>query len=131
MLERVVTRAIITNDKGEVLLGLRARGHGAKQWALVGGKPDENETAVEALKREVYEELGVGFEPKFYLERVDDTTDPQQPWRVYFFTGQVLGEITLKKDEIEQVNYFSRDEVATLDIAFDHKQRLIEFFDSV
>jgi 8-oxo-dGTP pyrophosphatase MutT (NUDIX family) len=130
MLEHVVARAIITDDEGRVLLGLRARGQGANQWALVGGKPDNSETPVATIKREVSEELGVGFEPVFYLQRVDDITDPQHPWHVYYFTGHVLGEITIKEDEIKEVKYFSKEEVMALDIAFDHKERLLDFFKS-
>lgn len=129
--ERVVTRAIIQDEQNRVLLGLRARGHGANQWALVGGKPDKGEKLEDAIVREVSEELGADFvNTRFYLEKVDNDTDPQNPWRVIFYTGELAGNITIKKDEILEIRYVSKEDLDKLDIAFDHKDRLLEFFTS-
>jgi 8-oxo-dGTP pyrophosphatase MutT (NUDIX family) len=129
MTEREVTRAIILDDEGKVLLGKRARGMGANQWALIGGKPDPNESLEICIKREVLEELGIEFEPVFYKEELDTATDPEKPWKVYFYTGISQGELNPKPDEISAVVYVSQDDLDRLDIAFDHRERLIEFFE--
>lgn len=129
MPERVVTRAFIENEKKQVLVGLRARGIGANQWALIGGKPDDGESPEAAIVREVAEELETVFEdPQIYLEEVDSETDPANPWRVFFFTGVMRGTPNPKQDEIREIKYIGEADLETLDIAFDHKSRLREFF---
>jgi 8-oxo-dGTP diphosphatase len=126
---REVTRAIIVDTKRRALLGKRAGGIGAGQWALFGGKPDDGEHKIAAVIREVREEIGLDFAPDFYLTMLDDVTDPEKPWLVTFYTGQAIGVIVIKEDEISEVGYFSREEIEELDIAFDHKERLLDFFD--
>lgn len=44
----------------------------ARQWALPGGKVDEDETVVEAALREVHEEVGVRFDEANVLGVLDD-----------------------------------------------------------
>jgi len=128
MAEREVTRAIILDDKDRVLLGKRSRGMGANQWALVGGKPDKDETKEETIVREVREELGVEFTPTFYKEEVDTATDPIHPWHVYFYTGGIKGTLQPKEDEISEAVYVGSNDLANYDIAFNHRERLEEFF---
>ncbi|MGH7196738.1 MAG: NUDIX hydrolase [Candidatus Saccharimonadales bacterium] len=50
---RVSIKAIIRNDKGEVLVVKE----GGSNWSLPGGGMDHGETTHEALKRELYEEV--------------------------------------------------------------------------
>lgn len=123
-----VSRAIIINEQGLVLLGKRARGMGEDKYALIGGKLDEGETPKEAIIREVKEELGLDFEPTLFLERIDNETDSQNPWKVYFFTGTVSGKFKLNKEEINDIIFISEEGLDNLDIAFDHKDRLKDFF---
>lgn len=47
---------IIFNNKGEILVG---RGKGSKRWTIPGGTPEEGETYLETLKRELIEEVDV------------------------------------------------------------------------
>ena len=96
---------------------------------MVGGKPDKRETEEDAVKREVLEELGIQFVPQFYSERLDSSSVPNQPWRVYYFTGRFSGEIKPNPDEISEVTFVTREDLATLDIAFDHRERLTEYFE--
>lgn len=130
MNELVVTRAIIIDESGDkVLLGKRGRGVGENKWALVGGKLDLGETAEQAIVREVREELGVGFEPKFYKTATDTGSVPGQEWLVHYFTGPIHGELRPDANEIIDVAYVSRQDLGLLDIAFNHRERLIEYFD--
>ena len=54
-----IVAAIAMDDEGRMLM-VRKRGTAA--FMLPGGKPGEGESAVEALERELAEELGCGFD---------------------------------------------------------------------
>lgn len=127
---KVVTRAIILVD-GKVLLGRRARGMGANQYALVGGKPDPGETLEETIVREVQEEIGVSFKNiKFWKAELGTTSvSKAEPWNVYYFYGDMEGSPKLKPDEILDVIYVGKDDLSDVDVAFDHKAILVEFFE--
>lgn len=52
---RVSLKAIIRNEKGEVLIN---KERGRDHWSLPGGGWDHGETDIECLKRELFEEVG-------------------------------------------------------------------------
>ncbi len=52
---RVSLKALIYDEAGRILLVKEKHDH----WELPGGGPDHGETPEEALRRELYEELGV------------------------------------------------------------------------
>ena len=52
--------AIIINERGQILLGLRAGNRGgAGNYGLIGGKAINGESIEETAKREIYEETGL------------------------------------------------------------------------
>lgn len=61
------TAAIITNSKGEVLLATRAFNPAKGKLDLPGGFVDMNETAEEAIIREIKEELNLDIQNPQYL----------------------------------------------------------------
>jgi len=126
-----VCRAIITDEKGKVLLGKRARSNAAGQYALIGGKPDSGESPRETVIREVKEELGVDFAPTLYLEKIDSSSDPADPWMVYYFVGPINENPVLNPDEVEDVIFVSEEDLDGIEIAFDGKERLKEYFQSL
>jgi 8-oxo-dGTP diphosphatase len=126
--ERVVTRAIIETD-GKIILGKREHGYGVNQYALVGGKLDAEETLEQAIIREVKEETGLSFEnPILWKEIPDSESIPGQIWHVYFFIGSARGQLILKEDEISEVIYVTEKDLDNLDIAFNHREILEEYF---
>ncbi len=62
---------MIENKKGEVLLGLRQKSHGAGEWCFPGGHLEFGETILEAAQREVKEEVGLDVD-KFKLVSLAD-----------------------------------------------------------
>lgn len=62
--EHIVTSvvAVIIDDDGRVLLTRRSIPPFLDQWVMPGGKIDLGEPIVEALKREVHEEVGLEVE---------------------------------------------------------------------
>ncbi len=128
-----VSRAIITDEHGNVLLGKRARGVGAGLYALVGGKLEEGETPSEAVYREVKEEIGLDFQPTPstpYLEIIEQSPDTADSWVAYYFVGIATGELVLEPNEIEAIIYVSENDLPEIEIAFHHAQRLFEYFQS-
>lgn len=122
-----VSRAIITDEEGKVLLGKRGRGVAEGSYALIGGKPNQGETAEEAIVREVREEIGLEFDPIFYLEEVDSDSDPKDPWKVSYFIGLVAGELRLDQTEVEEIVYVAEDDLDGMYIGFNHKRILADF----
>lgn len=129
---RHVARAIIVDDEGKVLLGMRARGTGAGQWALIGGKVDAGETKDCAVLREVKEEIDVNFIcPSFFKTQLDINSIPGQAWEAHYFAGKIEGHMNPDEAEVTDLEFFSEDEIEDLDIAFDHKDIIISFFQSI
>lgn len=129
--EKIATRAIIVVDN-KVLLGRRGRGSGENKYALIGGKPDGSETPENAIVREVEEETGLKFiNPVLWKEISDSQSVPGEHWHIYFFLGEAAGELKLKNDEILDVIYVSEEDLSTVDIAFNHKEILAQFFDEL
>lgn len=56
---KVGIAALIQNEQGQILLGLRSGAHGAGEWAPPGGSVEFGETLFAAAKREVQEETGL------------------------------------------------------------------------
>lgn len=59
--------AIIVNAKNELLVAIRASDPGKGQWDLPGGFVDPGESAEEAIRREVKEELNLDIESMTYF----------------------------------------------------------------
>ena len=129
--EKIATRAIIVVE-GKVLLGKKARGVGEGKYALAGGKPDGGETPEQTIVREVKEETGLTFkDPILWKEIVDEESVPGETWHTFYFLGETEGVLNLKKDEILEVIYVGRRDLSSVDIAFNHREILTQFFEKV
>lgn len=58
---RQKVRAVVVNDHGEFLL-VRPHGYREGEWTLAGGGVEDGETAHQAMRREIAEELGLSLE---------------------------------------------------------------------
>lgn len=58
---RLKVRAIVINEAGEFLL-VRPHGYRDGEWTFAGGGVEQGETAHQAIRREIAEELGVTLE---------------------------------------------------------------------
>ncbi len=69
-----MTAAVIEKD-GKILIGKRAYGEQKGLWEFPGGKQEENETAEEAIVREIREEFDADIRVKEFLCIVEHEYD--------------------------------------------------------
>lgn len=92
-----VAVATIVNAENKVLLALRqAHQHQGNLWEFPGGKVEANETAYQALKREIWEELAITIIAATPLLTVahdyDDRSVLLDVWHVDKFDGTPHGQ---------------------------------------
>ena len=96
--------AIIKDNK---LLVVRKRGN--KDYLMPGGKPERKETPIEALARELKEEIDCGFDGASlaFLGHFEDfTSDGKAKVSIELFTGEIIGE-PKASSEIEELIWVS------------------------
>ena len=126
-LHRVVSKVIVTNSNGDVLMAKVSRGFFTGCWTLPGGFVDYAEHLREAAEREALEELGISIsipDPK------GESGDPMPGDDGGIIQGAIFNEeginwvsftyrcdsdldgqeIVPKDDEIEEARWFSKDE---------------------
>ena len=101
----VTAGAVIFNDKGEVLL-LKHRFRAGSGWGLPGGFMEAGEQPVEAVRRELREEIGL---------EVDDVNviaarSFKKPQQVeVLFCGRANADVKPLNMEIERAEWFAID----------------------
>lgn len=83
-------------------------------WIFVGGKPNDNESLEEALKREIFEELSVNIvgKPNLYLKSpIEKAAGNKEGKTVQIFAFEVeIDEEPKASSEIEKIHWISREE---------------------
>lgn len=106
------TSAVVLDDEGRVLLGLRSD---TGKWSIIGGIPEPGEQPAAAIVREVFEETSVHCVPERVLlvealERVVyPNGDECQFMDICFLARAVGGEARVNDDESLEVGWFAVD----------------------
>lgn len=115
--------AVIERDR-KILLVKRNTEPFNRYWALPGGHIDFGETAEEAVMREVKEETGLTFRPKFLGYRDEIYPDINWYGEVLIFYGEAEGEENIDGKEITDIKWFALDEALNMKLAFEHEKTL-------
>ena len=136
-----VVGLVFARCKGETYVLINKRGQGVPDykgyWNLPCGYLDWNESAAEAIVREVYEETGLNL--RYYF--TDGILDTHQPFYVasdvnqnkqnvslrymFYFRVDELPKLTDKhneEDETDEIGWFKLDEIEDKNFAFGHKE---------
>lgn len=82
---------------------------GSRDYLMPGGKPKKGESAVEALRRELREEIGCSVDDSSLalLGRFEDfTSDGKSKVAINLFAGEIIGE-PKPSSEIEELSWIS------------------------
>ena len=119
-----VVAAIIENDDKEILAARRADIDADEAWEFPGGKVEAGETAEDALRREIYEELGCKLQMILPFDTVEhDYPDFHLSMDVFVCTlapgaapeAREHAELRwINKDQLTDVDWLPADREASL-----------------
>lgn len=124
LLHRSIHIAIL-NDKGEVLLQKRSKNKDLNPgWYCisVGGHVEKGETDEQTAHREIVEELGIDNVDLEFVTTFLAWNTPDSE-RVALFKTNYNGDFNYNKDEIEDVAFFTREEVEKIKDTITEKAR--------
>ena len=125
---KVAVIAFVT-QQDKVLLIRRAVEPAKGKWALPGGYMDAGEMPEEALRRELDEEVGLGFVSSLRLLKIFPMESPGQEHRGIVLAYEAAPEsddlITLQsKDDVSAAGWFGPDELP-VEVAFESTETLL------
>lgn len=130
----VVVDGIIVEDN-KILLTKRAEGlRDGGKWCMPGGYVDRDETAVEAVMREIHEETGYTVEVSDLLTVIDNPVrngDDRQNISFVFIVKPIKKVADLDPNEVSEMKWFLLTELPPeADMAFDHFDTIWQYINS-
>lgn len=122
----IATTCAIIQKGNKILLTKRNIFPEKGKWCLPGGHIGIGETASKSLKREVKEETGLELKKAKFIKYYDEFLPKLKTSAILLvFTGEIKGKEKTNNEVIE-MKWFTKDEINNLDIAFYHKNIIIE-----
>lgn len=117
--------AVMQDERGRVLLVLRAYEPEAGHWTIPGGHVEPGESLQDAARREVLEETGLDVTIGAELGVVD-IPNGDETIEAHDFAATVAGGELVAGDDAADVGWFSLDELRAMRLT----SGLLEAFDS-
>ena len=109
----LITIIIIENNDNKYLVQKTSKEKG-NDYAFTGGHVTYNETSEDAIIREVKEELGIDI-PKERIKYVTDIEFGIPFMDIYYLKDDIkLKDLTLQEEEVESLNYLTKEEIEAL-----------------
>lgn len=107
--------AWIMNDEGMILMQKRSlsKKKNPGMWSKTGGHVEACEDVLTAVKREIFEEIGLNVE-KIELVNIfkyDSEKEKNFSYSYIVFTDKLESEFVLQKEEVDSVKYFTIEEL--------------------
>ena len=102
--------ALVEDGAGRLLLARRAREPFLGRWDTPGGFLEEDEHPLDALRRELLEEIGLEIEPGEYFGAWVDTYDERFTLNLYWRAAAAAGE-ERPADDVSELRWFAREEL--------------------
>lgn len=103
----------IENDKGEFLIQKTSKEKGG-HYSSTGGHVDSGETPLEAIKREVKEEIGINIDNDKIVDYGFLSYDKPLRFMYYIRKNIDISDIKVQKEEVDFVKYMSVQEINDL-----------------
>ena len=124
-IHRVVSKVIVTDADGMVLMGRVARGHFVGMWTLPGGYLDHDEHPAAGCVREAMEEFGLSIHltdtAPVVTQRVFDERGLSFLSFTYTARSATRPEVTIEPSEIAEAGWFTPGEAL---------RRAVSYFDA-
>lgn len=114
---RIGSAALVTDDAGRVLLGVRGKEPNRGKWVLPGGKVRPFETLREAAQREIAEETGLEVEIGGPVAVREIIEPPDEHRLIIYSAGRVVGGDLVPGSDLEDARFFIPTELESLDIS--------------
>jgi ADP-ribose pyrophosphatase YjhB (NUDIX family) len=124
---KLVTVAIIIKDN-KILLIKRANEPELGKWALPSGTGAfaKYSNPEEAVKDEVAYDLNCKFYPKSFFKNY--FRDNEVPVLSLIYLGTIKEEPKINPSSVQEWAYFSKQEISNMDLAFEHKKIVNDYF---
>ena len=122
-IHRLVSKVIIRNSMGEILLAKVKRGHFSGYWSLPGGYMDHDEHPSIGCVRETLEELGIDITLDQSTPVITQKIFNDDGISFVSFTYQSLwegdiSELRLQSEEIEEAKWFTLDDAKGIAVSY-------------
>jgi 8-oxo-dGTP diphosphatase len=130
---KTTVAALITtsaDDGAKILLTRRAVEPFKDHWCLPGGHIDGYERAHDAIAREVLEETGLTFVPRFFAYFDEIIPSMGIHAVVLVFQGPANGQLAPAPGEVAEVGWFSPAVACSMPLAFAHNDIVNAYFEA-
>ncbi|MCK4361423.1 MAG: NUDIX hydrolase [Bacteroidales bacterium] len=130
-LPRLAVRAIITDDQKQVLILKRSSTDtGGTKWCLPGGKIEYGETAEEALKKEILEEVNlecISTDFLFFIETLPGNYN-EEHYITLIYECKVKGNLRIN-NESSDYYWLNKEDITKYSFAFYNDKAIVQYFE--